>query len=125
MLFSLLRTPGGAVFHARTEGNLVSDQLVLPKDTDRPAHGLLGTAATSTSPLSALIDRHRGGRSCSQLADASDGVISRAQWEGLEQLPLWRVQPADPTVIAVIARVLGLSVGTVMHYALASRRPAA
>jgi hypothetical protein len=95
-----------------------------PSDgTDRSTLEEFSPAVSKESPLGALINRHRAGRSCSRLAEASDGVISPAQWEGLEQMPLWGVRPADPTVIEAIARALGLPVGTVMHYALASRPP--
>jgi hypothetical protein len=94
-------------------------------DRDESAPGGCATAASRTTPLSTLIDRHRAGRTCSELAQACGGVISAAQWEELEELPLWGLQPADPSVIEALARALGLTTDTVMHYAMASRVPAA
>jgi hypothetical protein len=74
-------------------------------------------------PMAGLIRRHRAGRTDAELADASGGVISPAEWEELEHLPLRGEFPLDHVMIAAVALALNLTEGTVRHYVLASWRP--
>jgi hypothetical protein len=74
-----------------------------------------------TTVLAALIGRHKAGRTPAELAEASGGVISASQWEHLERAPLRGEPPLDPATVEALATALGLTKGTVWHYALASR----
>jgi hypothetical protein len=86
---------------------------------------MTSSPSTTTSPLGGLIGRHRSGRSDEELADASGGVVSPSQWRAFQDSSAWDAPAVDLTMIAAVALALGLSIGTVQHYVLASRPPAA
>ena len=78
-------------------------------------------SSSEAGPLAALIQRHKGGRSYRELADACGGVISPPLWEELERRPLGDQLAIPSAEVDALAVALGLSEPTVRHYVLASR----
>ena len=72
------------------------------------------------SPLSRLIERHKGGRTYVELAEASGGVISASDWQELDLGSMWGRPPMDPVDVEAIALALGLRGSMVRHFELAS-----
>jgi hypothetical protein len=77
-------------------------------------------SCTEPSPLSRLIERHKGGRTYVELAEASGGVISASDWKELDLGSMWRRPPMDPVDVEAIALALGLRNSMVRHFELAS-----
>jgi hypothetical protein len=75
---------------------------------------------SEASPLSRLIERHKGGRSYVELEEASGGVISASVWQELELGSMWGRPPMGPVDVEAIALALGLRGSTVRHFELAS-----
>jgi hypothetical protein len=72
------------------------------------------------SPLSRLIERHTGGRTYVELAEASGGVITASDWQELQLGSMWGRPPMDPVDVEAIGLALGLRGSMVRHFELAS-----
>jgi hypothetical protein len=77
-------------------------------------------SSSDAGPLAALIRRHRAGRTYTELATASGGVISAERWEELTLHPLVCHPGLPPVAVDSVALALGLGTVTVRHFVLAS-----